>query len=38
MKIIVTLLVLASLSACVTSGQVKDRGERPVGVDRKGDN
>jgi hypothetical protein len=38
MKLVITLLTLAALSACVTSGQVKDRGERPVGADRKGAN
>jgi hypothetical protein len=33
-RLIGFIVVLASLSACVTSGEVKDRGERPVGPDR----
>jgi hypothetical protein len=38
MRLIVVLVTLAVLSGCVTSGQLKERGERPTGVDRKGAN
>jgi hypothetical protein len=37
MKYLLALVTLAVLSGCVTSGQLRDRGERPIGNDRKGD-
>jgi hypothetical protein len=37
MKLIIMLITLAALSACVTNGELKERGERPVGPDRKGE-
>jgi hypothetical protein len=38
MRNLLVLVTLAVLSGCVTKGEVKERGERPIGSDRKGAN